>query len=490
MTRQHWGILRWAAVGLVALAWALRLQPLLANPLHPDEALYGYWGLLIARGRDPLLVSGSVYKPPLLPYVVSLFELLMGSTHSALRLPGLAAGVVAVPLVGALARALYGDRWTALSGSAVIALSPFAVAFSGSAFPDSLMVTLGLAACVAAARRSARWAGLLAGLSFATKQTGLVWLPLVLAIAATRDPDRMGRLGTLIAAYFAPTLLVVAWDGVRLARGSDSFWSSGIAGYGGLRLIWPHELQPRLRAWLEGAASLLGSPIANAVLVGGSAVLLLTGVLRRPTTGSAFYDLLFVGFSLVYFWLHWLIAFPTWHRYLLPLLPVLAILLGRVIAQVAVLGSGGVWMWPRRVLSLGIVLAVLFVPAREAAAGRSTVAEEHAVYRNVEQVTDFLSHLEEGAVVYHHWLGWHYHYALFDAPVYLAFWPTPSWLAQDVQAFGDRGARYIAFPPWESPERVAQRLAEVGYRLDLVKSVPGDGGGSFVIHRITAASGR
>lgn len=488
MTQDRWGPLQWAAVAVVLLAWALRLQPLFHTPLHPDEALYGYWGLLIGRVQDPLLVSESIYKPPLLPYLVSLFELILGSSKVALRLAGLAGGVIAVPLTGALGLALFGDRWTALGASAALALSPFAVAFSGSAFPDPLMVALGLAGCVAAARGSARWAGFLAGMSFATKQTGLAWLPLVLGIAAIREGRAASQVGVLIGGYLIPVGLIVAWDGARVAQGADSFWSAGVVGYGGLRLIWPHELWPRLRAWMEAAACLFGSPAANAFLIIGSGVLLWTAVFRRPGIRSALSDLLLISFSLIYFWLHWLVAFPTWRRYLLPLLPVLAILLSRSFVELALWRAAGHRVWQRRALGILILVAVLVVPAGEAAAGRSPVAQERAPYAGVEQVTAFLSDLDEGSVVYHHWLGWHYRYALFDAPVYLAFWPTPAWLARDVQAFGGTVARYMAFPPWESAERVAQHLQEVGYRLDAVKELPQDGAGSFVIYRIEAVS--
>jgi hypothetical protein len=92
-------------------------------------------------------------------------------------------------------------------------------------------------------------------------------------------------------------------------------------------------------------------------------------------------------------------------------------------------------------------------------------------------------------VVYHHWLGWHYQHALFDGPVYLAHWPTPAWLARDVQAFGDREPRYVAFPAWESAARVRWALAEVGYALEpVLTTTRPDGSPSFAIYAIRPAS--
>ncbi|MBU0704762.1 MAG: glycosyltransferase family 39 protein, partial [Chloroflexi bacterium] len=163
MSPRSWSRDRWTVVALLLLAWALRLPPILDNRFHPDEALYGYWGLLIGRGLDPWLATAPVYKPPLLPYLIAGAQALFGNSEFAVRMPGLAAGILMVPLVAALARSLYRDRWVTAAATMGVALSPFAILFSATAFTDPLMVTLGLGACVAAARDRPGWAGLWAG---------------------------------------------------------------------------------------------------------------------------------------------------------------------------------------------------------------------------------------------------------------------------------------------------------------------------------------
>lgn len=484
MTRDRWGTAQWMVVGLCLLAWALRLPPLLASPLHPDEALYGYWGLLIGGGRDPWLVDPAIYKPPLLPYLIGLLQLVLGPAEFVPRIPGLIAGVAAVPLVGALTRALYRDVWIGVSAAAALTVFPFAVAFSGSGFPDSLMVALGLVACTAAARDRGGWAGLMAGASFATKQTGLVWLPVALGVLLATSRDRIRALMVGLRGFAGPTAAALLWDGVRVAQGGDSFWSVGAVGYGGLRLIWAHELWPRLVTWLGLAASLLSSPGAVTVLVVGVLMLCLKALVRRPRTKTGFFDVLLTVFCLTYFCFHWLVAFPTWRRYLLPVVPVAAVLLGRIAQRAASAGAGGRAPPTRAALASVAIVTVLLLPALEASAGGSPVAQDRSVYDGVDEVTTFLTGLDEGSVVYHHWLGWHYHYALFNAPVYLAYWPTPSWLARDVQAFGSEEPRYIAFPPWESSVRIEEALTEVGYRLTPVLASPGDRQNRFVVYRI------
>ena len=476
------------------MAWALRLAPLVQNPLHPDEALYGTWGQLIARGHDPWLSHEPVYKPPLLPYTVAGFQSLLGTRPFALRLPGVMAGVLTVALAGALADALYRDRVTTLVAVMGVALSPFAVILSGIAFPDPLMVLLGTASCVAAGRGRPGWAGALAGLSFGAKQTGLVWLPLTSLVSiCSHRPGRPCLKSVLRITGLAVLIagLVFGWDGIRVAKGARGFWQLGVVGFGGLRLIWPHEIWPRLRDWLGLLRHLFASPVLNALLLLGLPVLVGCSLRARRGTRSALADLWLVGFSVVYVLFHWLLSFPAWDRYLLPLVPILAILLGRIVALAAdavprpVARAGGPRIW------VLLVVALLGVPAFEAGAGRYPIGRERIAYQGIEEVVAFFDQLPEGSVVYHHWLGWHFRYALFDGPVFLAYWPTPAWLARDVQAFGGREARYVAFPAWESSERVRRALEDVGYALQpALTAVRDDGSTSFSVFAIRRSAQR
>jgi len=505
---RHWGWARWVLVALLLLAWALRLPPMLGNRFHADEALYGYWGLLIERGQDPWLATVPVYKPPLLSYLVAGTQILLGNSEFAVRLPGLAAGLLTIPLAAVLSHALYGSRWAATGAGLGVALSPFAILFSATAFTDPLMVVLGLGACVAMARGRPGWAGGLAGLAFAAKQTGLVWLPLVALMQIGKSANRKSQIAnhrspfvirhSSFAFCFLLVLgLVFAWDVVRVAQGAESFWRMGVTGYGGLRLIWPQELWTRLQGWIGLARYFFVSPVVNGVLLVGLFLLVWSATTRHCYMRTSFVDLFLISFALIYFLFHWLWAFPVWDRYLLPLVPVLAILLGRTLSLLAsylcaLLDHSPFAICP---LPLFIVHCSLFIflllPAWNAAHSRYPVGGDHGTYDGIDQVAAFLRALPEGTVVYQHWLGWHYNDYLFEAPVYLAYWPTPAWLAQDVQAFGMREPRYIAFPSWESPVRVEWVLAGVGYELTpVLTTTRRDGTRSFTIYHIQPLSNR
>jgi len=541
---RRWSWDRWIQVTLVLVGWALRLPPALDNRFHADEALYAYWGLLIGRGRDPWLATVPVYKPPLLPYLLAGTQALFGTSEFAVRMVGLAAGVVTVVLVAALCNTLYRHRALATGAAIAVALSPFAILFSATAFTDPVMVALGLGASVAAARGRHGWAGLLTGLSFATKQTGLVWVPLVIAIGLieiqnpkaqipklqipkpkSQTPSRprprsdighrtldighwsldIGHWSLVIGHWSFPlgfllTLVpVFGWDTVRVAQGAESFWSLGITGYGGLRLIWPQELWARLRDWAEIGRYMFVSPVVNGALLVGLLMLTWRATRKYRYTRVGLTDLFLVTFVMIYFLLHWLWAFPVWDRYLLPLVPVLAILLGRtatllppLLRPIATRASPldiGHWSldighFSFVICHLSLVISLL-LPALTAAQSRYPVGGDHGAYDGIDQVAAFLRAQPEGAVVYQHWLGWHYADYLFDAPVYLAYWPTPAWLAQDVRAFGARGPRYITFPSWESPSRVERALAGVGYALaPALTTVRRDGTRSFTVYSI------
>ncbi len=477
---------RWGLLGLLLLVWALRLPSLFSPSHHPDEALYAYWGLCIGQGQDPWLTREAVDKPPLPLYVVAGSQLLFGDTTIALRLPGLAAGLLLVPLTGALGHALYRDPKIGLMAAIGVGLSPFAIVFSSTGFPDPVMVALGAAACLTAVDGRPSWAGVFAALSFAAKQTGLIWLPLSLSLLVLlSDSSDEGR--SLFLNYMACWALVVglvfAWDGVRVLRGAGSFWQAGVVGYGGLRLIWAQELLPRLEAWLGVMRYLFASSVVNALLVVGLPALVMSAIIRSPGRRNPRVDVLLASFVVAYALLKWLMAFPVWDRYLLPLVPLLAVALGRSVQWGANrIGLEKAW---QKLVVAGLLVAVLMGPAVEARAGQYPIGRERAVYEGFEEVISFLAQRPAGSVVYHHWLGWHYRYRLWDVPIHLAYWPHPAWLARDVQAFGEKESRFVAFPGWESSARLERYLYDVGYTLDSVlMATDDDGAVKFTLYQL------
>ena len=179
-------------LAICLLVFALRLGPLYDNRFHPDEALFSTWSLQIARGENLLLSGMPIDKPPLLIYLNALSFYVFGQSELAARVPNLIASVVSVVLVWRLGISRLGTgrlvigqsvirqpvdpltnlpiyQFTNLLPPLLLALSPFAISFAPTAFLDPMMIMFGLASLVAASRGRLGWAGVLLGLSFATK---------------------------------------------------------------------------------------------------------------------------------------------------------------------------------------------------------------------------------------------------------------------------------------------------------------------------------
>ena len=170
---------------LLALAGVLlRLAPWLARyPLHRDEALYGAWARLIASGTDPFLLTAWIDKPPLAIYALAGGLKAFGISELALRLPGMLASALTIPLTYGLARRAYGSQ-TALLAGLLVAMAPFAILFAPTAFTDPWLTLWMVAATWAALAGRPFWAGLALGLAVASKQQGVLVAPLVIALLA------------------------------------------------------------------------------------------------------------------------------------------------------------------------------------------------------------------------------------------------------------------------------------------------------------------
>jgi 4-amino-4-deoxy-L-arabinose transferase-like glycosyltransferase len=477
-----------AAILLICLlAFALRLGPAFDNRFHPDEALFSSWALKIAHGENFLLNNVPVDKPPLLICLTAISFFFFGQTEIAARFINLAASVISVALLYHLARGqLLTGNWSTgpraahrpvdqltnlpidqLIPSLLLALSPFAILFAPTAFLDPTMIMFGLASLVAASRGRAGWAGVLLGLSFATKVQGLFFAPLLFVFnppprhPKTEKTSWLRDLVVMFSCFALVALIVLAWD--RL-RGGVPFWVQQTINYGGIRVIYPSEVWPRLKGWLSWLPYFFGS-IVGAIGLIGLLILLYLDLTRYARTRAAFVDLALLTILIVLFALHWLLAFPVWDRYFLILVPIAAMLVGRVINQLINSSIG-------RRISLPLALAsvtVAMLPFSYAAAeAQYPIGGDHGVYDGIEQVAAYLSALPSGTVVYDHWLTWELSYYLGEGHVYLAYFDTPAALADDLRVFAKDGVRYVIFPAGELPDKVIDAIGQVGYTLSPV----------------------
>ncbi len=482
-------------------ATLVRALPLLDNRFHPDEALYASFGRLIASGRDPMLSGVVVDKPPLSFYLTAVSFWLFGSTEFAARLVAFYASLLSVALLFALARRLYGPLAAHLAAWA-LALSPLAILFSITIFTDPLLVALGLwgvlmfveAGQRGAASRRLEWAGAAAfALAFAAKQTALLFAPLALALMLPALPEAPGlalrrllRAVLYIACGLAVSAMVVfGWDALRHA--SIGFWQQGYVDNTPGRLVRANEVLPRALAWLDWLHYFTASLPLNLALGLGVPALLLAAV-RRPHR-AAVADFVLAGYLVLYLAAYWLLAFNVWDRYLLPLAPLLALLLGRVVAQasaaLARIGAAGLRRWGAWLPPI-LLVGLLLPPAFTAARSGYPVGGDHGAYDGLDDAARFIDTLPAGGVLYDHWLGWEWSFYLFDGPLYVSWFISPEALTTDLRAFGHTSPRYLAVPGWESDVEVRAAAAQAGFAFTpLHTSYRRDGLVSIVVYQLT-----
>jgi hypothetical protein len=287
--------------------------------------------------------------------------------------------------------------------------------------------------------------------------------------------------------------VVLLWSAIRATGGSGKavgFWDQAVASYGGVRLIQSTELGERAHAWARLGGYLFGWESLGVLFLIGIVLLMYRDFRQNRRTARVLADIALLTFALAYFLFHWLLAFPVWDRYMLPLVPVLGLLAGRMVAT-----------WSDTLASKGQlrtrfdrsvqVAAHLFVgiallgSSLAATGGRIPAGADHGAYEGLTRVIAFLRTRPVGTVLYDRWLSWHYDFYLFDTPLYRAGFSSPEWLAADAAAFYDGRPRYVVVPQWESADRLKRNLADYGLALTpALTARRQDGSPSFIVYEI------
>jgi 4-amino-4-deoxy-L-arabinose transferase-like glycosyltransferase len=492
----QWNITRFwlpAAVSLALLSAILfPLNLLTSQRFHHDEALYATWALEIASGENPLLGHTPIDKPPLFLYTVAATLSLFGVTETTARLPSLLATALTVGLTFWLGRKLYGDG-VGLLAAWLVALSPFTILFAPTAFTDPLLVAFVLAGCLTAAYGRAGWAGMFLGLAIATKQQGVFFVPLVVALLGSSVKCQVPSVTfhvsrftfhaslTLLLTTFLTLLPVFLGD---LARDqSPGFWQLSLINYGGL------DASARFgERWWEFVELLkygTASPILNTIFVAGLPLLLIYGIRQHQT------DWIFFLFALAFLLGHALLSFQVWDRYLLGLIPLLALLLARILLLPwSILKQSWLNHHPKflpvaaLVNSLALICLLTITLAssvRDAVNARYPLGSNSHALNGIEQITAYLQgHAGADTTLYHRWLGTHWRFYLWGYPYDLQYWPSTQHLANRAKP-----GHLIAFPSWHSETEARLALAEAGLRLqELTRAYTPAGYPSIVLYQI------
>jgi 4-amino-4-deoxy-L-arabinose transferase-like glycosyltransferase len=301
-------------LAILALAAALRLVGIeyglpFGSLLDPDEQsiVPRAWGMVHGRGLDPHWFD----YPSLLLYVLAPFQAWQGSpSYLTARLVVAAFGVGAVAAAWWLGRVSYG-RMAALVAAVVVAVETVGVAYSHVAVTDIPMTALVTVSLALAVTGRLEWAGVVAGLAASAKYPG-AFLIVPLVVAGWGRWRRLAvAVGLAIAAFLATSPFVLvhplkAWsDASRVQRLARDGW-----------LGFEHDSWALFsftgKVW-DGLGPVLVIAVIGLVLA-----------LRRHSRT----DLVLAAFVLVYL-ADLLTIRAHFDRYVLPLVPPLAVLAGR-----------------------------------------------------------------------------------------------------------------------------------------------------------------
>jgi len=487
---------RYIALAVVlALAAVVRVSLIAANRFHGDEALYSYWGLLIASGKDVFLRYGVIVdKPPVFLYTLALFFKVFGHTETAARLPNILASLASIVIVYHIVLDL-ADARAALLSALLLTVSPFDIQFAPTAFTDPLMVCLILTSCLLALKRWHLPAGLAAGLAVMTKPTGVIFLPLPLFFAAMASgrPWRSKRFCLVLLAMgvgvFAVLLAVLCWD-VVIRVNTVNFFTASATRYGGLRVVPWERIVPRLGGWVRQLQYLTGSNVLNIVLVVGVPILLTYGLRRRRVRSGWTLDWALAAFFVYFVAFHTAFSFSIWDRYLLGLAPVAAVLLARVVLlpHDALLVGQQRPAWPRvaYLATLVVLLAAVLVPPTQVALRYGfPVGGDHGAFQGIDSVASyFRANASPGSIVFHRWLGWHYSFYMFDLSLDYYYYPDHEFVLKTSRSLPNL-EKYIVFPSWTSEAELQAVLGSGGWELnELYRAYRPDGTLSFTVYRI------
>ena len=481
------------------------------NRFHQDEALYATFARFIASGpgRGLLLSHMLVDKPPLAFYLNGLSVAVFGGGEFALRLPTFLASVVSVALVYAIGRRLYGAM-AGLAASWALALSPFAIQFSITVFVDPLLTTWLLLAMLLMVRGRSGWAALALALAWGTKQTALLFVPLVLllGLASLPRPIRLKQALIFLLRAALPalagialvTLLLIAWDQRRSAP--ISIFQQGYSDNISTRLASRDELRLRADALLGILHHFTGNDWIGALLLAG-----LVGVLvfdARTRSRAASIDALLLVFQAGYLAGYWIVSLNLFDRYFLPIVPLAALLAGRVFdAGTGALAAGlawlshrtrldparaqrSTWLGARVILPLAL-LTVLVTAAGAANYDFSPIGGDHGAYDGVDDTSRFILTLPHNGILYDHWLSWEFDYYLFDKSVKTFYYPDAHALTQDLVLNGHKAPRYLVMPWWARDLDPGPAVRQAGYAMRPVhRSFRRDGVVSFTVYQLDA----
>jgi predicted membrane-bound mannosyltransferase len=137
--KKHYKVFLPGLVGVLALAFAIRIYHLTILPVFADEAIYIRWSQIMVNEPTLRFLPLSDGKQPLFMWVLMFLVRRFPDPLWTGRMVSVMTGLGIVTGVGALSYLLFGSAAAALASALLWAVSPFGVFFDRMALVDSML---------------------------------------------------------------------------------------------------------------------------------------------------------------------------------------------------------------------------------------------------------------------------------------------------------------------------------------------------------------
>ena len=423
-----------------------------------SAAVHGDWMFPGPLDKPPLSIYASALSMHFVAAHVTsqqIIDIDIIPGEFAARLPNVVASIMLLALTFRSAWQLSRDTRAAVITLFLVACSPYLLVFSASAFTDVWMMTLMMASLVAAISNRPGWSGLWLGLSLWAKQQGVFYFPLVVGILLIQNRNRRWLLrfmATLLACIFA----LLMWDSLR--PDTSLFTLAAVNNNPELFFVRVNELLPRLEIWLGYLQWMLGSawltvPLMAAAIIG-----------FRPNKSNPLM-LLIMGYVLLYLLGHWLIAFNTYDRYMLPIVPLVIVLVGNGLSKT----SANMPPTSLRQYALIALCMALIWTGLQASQGKIDLGRDGVPRQNTMiELSEYLNSKPLGSIIYDRWLGWELGYYMGAwTDKRRTYYPEPKVLAEDALLNPELAPRYFVSPVHIEIDEWLDALQQAGFEISL-----------------------
>jgi len=409
-------IKNWLVIGLILLGAALRINGLARNSrLHPDEALFASYARQMVLYKDWNLYEEPIDKPPTTFVLVGGSLAFLGEHEFAVRFPNFCASVLSLAITYQLARKLNSEKVAQLA-LFFLALSPLDIAYAPTGFQDPMMLFTLLASTLLLLHQRWLWGGVWLGLAFCMKPTAIYMYPLIIGLNILHHNFIHWRkwlysfVGTVL-----PIAILILWD---MNRAAQSLFELGNYNNNPNRFIRSDEVLPRAWRWLDELSLITATPLIGGCLLLLSALWLWQSFSQRQKKGILAWWI--ATYCFLYFGWHWLIAFPIYERYWLPLLPFITLVIAQSLA----------WFIKKWQLVGIVFLIITFVELWQPAHKAIHLTDpQHG--QQIDQVSQLLLEKYQNQIVYDYSLGWQLRWYLGQNPhVMVVYFPTAELLAK------------------------------------------------------------